>query len=119
MEKSKFAINLGKLRREKGLSQRQASLELGISQALLSHYENDAREPKLEFVIKISDYYNVTTDYILGQTKERQDGATRLSAQVNEIVNSLEEIRKKEADLIKKLTSLTSLPDKGLETNEK
>jgi len=106
-KKSKFAANLGKLRREKGLSQRQAAAELGVSQALLSHYENDSREPRLDFVLKICDYYAVTTDYILGRTKERGDGATRLSAKVNEVVDSIEELRTAEAELIGKLKTLT------------
>jgi len=106
-KKSKFAVNLGKLRREKGLSQRQAALELGVSQALLSHYETDAREPKLDFVLKLSDYYSVTTDYILGKSKERSPGASKNETQVKEIVNSLEELRASENELIKKLISLT------------
>ena len=106
--KSKFAANLGKLRREKGLSQRQASAELGVSQALLSHYETDAREPKLEFVVKVCQYYSVTTDYILGRTNERKDGATRLSAQVSEIVDSLEDLKLAEAELISKIKVLTT-----------
>ena len=106
-KKSKFATNLAKLRREKGLSQRQAAAEFGVSQALLSHYETDAREPKLEFVIKACDYYSVTTDYILGRTKERGDGASRLSAKINEIVGSLDEIKATEAELIGKIKSLT------------
>jgi len=40
-----FARTLSLLRQEKGISQRQAAKALGISQALLSHYENAAREP--------------------------------------------------------------------------
>jgi len=106
-KKSRFAANLGKLRREKGLSQRQAATELGVSQALLSHYETDAREPRLDFVIKVCDYYSVTTDYILGRTKERGDGATRISVKVNEIVDSIEELRNAETELIEKLRFLT------------
>jgi len=104
--KSSFSVNLKKLRREKGVSQKQAAAELGISQALLSHYETDAREPRLEFVIKVCDYYSVTTDYILGLTKERGDGTTKLSAQINEIVNSIEELRATEAKLINKIKAL-------------
>ena len=105
--KSKFAVTLGELRREKGLSQRQAAAELGISQAVLSHYENDAREPKLEFVVKVCDYYKVTTDYILGRTKERGDGASRLSVKVNKIVDSLEKLKSTELKLINELRFLT------------
>ena len=105
-KKSRFATNLGNLRHEKGLSQRQAAAELGVSQALLSHYETDAREPRLEFVIRVCDYYSVTTDYILGRTKERGDGATRLSAKVIEVVESIEELKAAEAELLLKLKAL-------------
>ena len=49
MERS-FPETLSALRREKNISQRTAAAELGISQALLSHYENGAREPGLNFV---------------------------------------------------------------------
>jgi len=106
-KKSKFAINLSKLRREKGLSQRQAAAEFGVSQALLSHYENDSREPRLEFVVRVCDFYSVTTDYILGRTRERGDVATRLSAKVNEVIDSIEELRNTETELIGKLKGLT------------
>ena len=105
-KKSVFAVTLGKLRREKGLSQRQAAVALGVSQALLSHYETDAREPKLEFVVKVCDFYSVTTDYILGRTKERGDGASRLSAQVNDIVGSLDELKTAETELLNSLRLL-------------
>jgi len=110
-KKSKFAANLGKLRRERGFSQRQAAAELGISQALLSHYETDTREPKLDFVLKVCDYYSVTTDYILGRTRERNDGASRLSNQVNEITTSLEGLKVIEEKLINKLKKLTTIKD--------
>ena len=106
--KSAFAATLSNLRHERGFSQRQAASELGISQALLSHYENDTREPKLEFVVKVCDYYSVTTDYILGRTNERGDSATRLSIQINEIIGSLEDIRDSETGLLNKLKQLTN-----------
>lgn len=63
-----FAHILNNLRRENNLSQKKAADDLGISQALLSHYENGVREPKLEFIIKACEYYGVSTDYILGRT---------------------------------------------------
>jgi len=60
------------LRKERGVSQRAAAAELGISQALLSHYENGIREPGLEFVVRACDYYHVSADYILGRTLSRE-----------------------------------------------
>ena len=65
-----FSEAMSALRREQGLSQRKAASELHISQALLSHYENGAREPGLEFVVRACDYYGVSADYLLGRTDE-------------------------------------------------
>ena len=108
-KRTKFAENLGNLRREKGLSQSQVAGELGISQALLSHYETDAREPRLEFVVRVSEYYSVTTDYILGRTMERDDGTKLLSTKINTVVDSLEEIRATEAKMLDKLRGLLNI----------
>ena len=58
------------LRKEKGISQKKAAGELGISQALLSHYENGIREPGLAFVTRACDYYHVSADYLLGRTDQ-------------------------------------------------
>lgn len=69
--KPDFAAMLYQLRREMNLSQRKAAEDLGVSQALLSHYENGVREPRLEFVVKACEYYHVSTDYILGRTPEK------------------------------------------------
>ena len=74
-----FARTLSLLRQEKGISQRQAAKTLGISQALLSHYENGAREPGLMFVVKACDFYSVSADFLLGRTLSR-DGTTILDA---------------------------------------
>ena len=63
--KRTFNDTLSALRRERGLSQRKAASELGISQALLSHYENGAREPGLDFVCRACRYYAVSADYLL------------------------------------------------------
>ena len=70
-----FSRTLSLLRRERGVSQRVAAGELGISQALLSHYENGAREPGLAFVRKACDYYHVSADFLLGRSMSR-DGTT-------------------------------------------
>mgnify|MGYP005768262717 CR=1 FL=1 len=76
---SDFSRCLSLLRQEKGISQRSAAKDLGISQAPLSHYENGVREPGLAFVIKACDYYNVSADFLLGRTLSR-DGTTIVSA---------------------------------------
>lgn len=73
MNENRFCDILAALRKDKGVSQRKAAAELHISQALLSHYENGAREPGLPFLCRACDYYGVTADYLLG----RADSARR------------------------------------------
>lgn len=68
---SKFAQVLSRLRKERGISQKKAASDLGISQALLSHYEKGIRECGLDFVIRCSEYYGVTADYLLGISENR------------------------------------------------
>ncbi len=69
---TEFSRTLSLLRQERGVSQRTAAGDLGISQALLSHYENGIREPGLAFVVKACDYYHVSADFILGRTLSRE-----------------------------------------------
>lgn len=69
---SEFSRTLALLRRERGVSQRTAAGDLGVSQALLSHYENGVREPGLAFVVRACDYYHVSADFILGRTLSRE-----------------------------------------------
>ena len=81
---SKFAIILSQLRKERGISQKKAANDLGISQALLSHYEKGIRECGLDFVIKCSEYYGVTTDYLLGVSDSRTGIAPDSLSQLDE-----------------------------------
>lgn len=66
-----FAERLRTLRKELKLSQKEVALDLGVSQALLSHYERGIRECGLEFLARISDYYGVSSDYILGRSNSK------------------------------------------------
>ena len=72
---SDFSRTLALLRREKKISQRTAAGDLGVSQALLSHYENGLREPGLSFVVRAADYYGVSCDYLLGRSMARDGSA--------------------------------------------
>lgn len=71
------------LRKERGISQKFAASELGISQALLSHYEKGIRECGLDFLVRIADYYGVSCDYLLGRSPE-PDGLTLMVEDIPE-----------------------------------
>ena len=63
-----FNQNLRQIRKNKGVNQRIAAENLGVSQPLLSHYENGVREPGLAFVVRACDYFAVSADQLLGRT---------------------------------------------------
>lgn len=65
------STRLVSLRKEKNLSQKEAAIELGVSQALLSHYEKGIRECGLDFLCRASAFYDVSTDYLLGLTENK------------------------------------------------
>jgi len=67
-----FSKNLRKLREEKHISQKSAASNLGISQALLSHYEKGIRECGLDFLIRAAGFYEVSTDFLLGITDKKE-----------------------------------------------
>ncbi|MBQ1991571.1 MAG: helix-turn-helix transcriptional regulator, partial [Clostridia bacterium] len=106
---TEFSRIITLLRKEKKLSQKRVASDLGISQALLSHYEKGIRECGLDFVVKTADYYNVSCDYLLGRTTERngatitvEDNSTKSKLSVN-YGNELSQLNKK---LIQNSTSL-------------
>lgn len=60
-----FMFILKNLRKEQKLSQQQVSEQLGITRVALSHYETGKREPNLSMLKKLSEFYNVSIDYII------------------------------------------------------
>lgn len=67
-----FSTRMTDLRTQRGISQKEAAAELGISQALLSHYEKGIRECGLDFLCRAAAYYDVSCDYLLGMIDTRR-----------------------------------------------
>ena len=59
--------NIKKLRTTRGLNQVELAKILGVSKQCVSNWENDNVIPSIEMLVKIADFFNVTTDYILGR----------------------------------------------------
>lgn len=59
--------NLKILREEHEITQSELGDILFLSQQAISHYENDNTEPTIDILIKISDYFNVSIDYLVGR----------------------------------------------------
>lgn len=66
-----FAERLKELRVSRGYSQQELARKVGLSKSSVSMYEVGAREPSLEVLEMFGDFFNVTTDYLLG----KEDGS--------------------------------------------
>ena len=53
------------VRKARNLNQLKVAMDLNISREALSHYENGKREPGLDMLRKLSDYFNVSIDYLI------------------------------------------------------
>ncbi len=67
-----FAEKLKKLRTDYNLSQAALAHDLGVAQNTLSNWEKGNREPDLSTIVKIAEYFDVTTDYLLGRVEKPQ-----------------------------------------------
>ena len=64
-----FGDILRELRLDQKMTQEELSSKLGVSRVVLSKYETGDNEPDFAFLVRVSDYFNVSTDYLLGKTK--------------------------------------------------
>ena len=66
-----FALRLKELREKRGLSQKAFATKLGVSQSTVGMWESKKREPNFKTAETIASFFNVTTDYLLGRTDDR------------------------------------------------
>ena len=67
----KFGDRLKELREENGLTQKSLAEILGVSTSTLVKYERNEREPKYGNLMEISDYFDVSIDYLLGKSTHK------------------------------------------------
>ena len=65
-------INIRNLREDNDLTQTDLANILHISQRAYSHYENGTREIPIPILINLARYYNVSVDYLLGETSTKK-----------------------------------------------
>lgn len=61
-------MRLKEIRKSKGISQLKLAMDLNTNQNTISRYETGEREPGINELIKIADYFNVSIDYLLERT---------------------------------------------------
>ncbi len=76
--------NLKLLREEIGTTQKQLADAVGVSQQSINKYENHNIEPDIETMIKISDYFRTSVDYLVGNTSIRRKVESTQLFELNE-----------------------------------
>lgn len=94
-----FAETLKKLRKDKNLTQTELADLFGYSHVAVVKWENGTREPDFATLIKLADYFEVTTDYLLGREKEKQSAhIARTAPKIEELPtveqNSIVDVKK-------------------------
>lgn len=63
-----FGVRLKQLREAVGITQAELAAELGVSRGSIGYYENNERTPDIEFLSTVAQKFDVTYDYLLGES---------------------------------------------------
>ncbi len=61
------AERIKELRQEKNLSQSVLAQKIGVSQKAIDYWERGINEPKATYIVRLADFFDVSTDYLLGR----------------------------------------------------
>lgn len=95
--------NLRILRTKKNISQIKLSTEIEISQELVSQYELGKSLPSIENLVKIADYFNCSTDYLLGLTNDfsKKSDLKKDDLEVTELIQNYSDLSLKNREKLK------------------
>lgn len=93
-------LRLKDLRIKRKISQQKLAIDLNLTQAAISKYELGLSEPDIAMLIKISDYFHVTVDYLVGNA---------------ELPKAFEDITKTEETVLEKYRKLDRYDRKKVE----
>ena len=65
-----FCENLKSIRKERGLSQKQVSLKLGVVESCYANWEQGRTEPSLKDLIDLADFFECSIDYLVGREND-------------------------------------------------
>ena len=67
-----YMVHMRNLREDSDKTQQEIAAILGTSQTMYARYERGANEMPIRHLIRLAKYYDVSTDYLLGLTKEKK-----------------------------------------------
>lgn len=87
-------IRILELRKERGLSQREAAKIFGVSQGTFNNWENSNTQPSIEQLVSIARYFEVSVDYLIG------------NADYTGVINMISSLTPEQKELISLYSSL-------------
>ncbi|WP_312702387.1 helix-turn-helix transcriptional regulator [Sedimentibacter sp.] len=86
---SKISERIRYLRLKNNLTAKDLSIILGTSESAISLYENGKRKPSIELILKMADYFSVSTDFILGATENMADSEKVIDIDFSDVLENL------------------------------
>lgn len=110
----KFSEVITALRKERNLRQGDLALQLGVSVSTVSNYETGVHYPDVEVLLKMSHYFNVSTDYLFGQTtlRRRLDSYSRKlpgGASVGQLFDYIDTLSDDDIDKVMEMVELLKI----------
>jgi transcriptional regulator with XRE-family HTH domain len=103
------------LRKERHLTQAQLAKIIDVSHSTLSQYESGSRRPNYQLILKLSDVFGVSIDYLLGKSQTRLGaGAQYGTALLPQEILLLDQIKAKDPQLIEIVCQAASIPGSEL-----
>lgn len=84
-----FGTKLRKLRKENELTQQQLADKLDVTKGTVSAYETNAKYPSIEVLIKISNVFSISSDYLLGLSQTSAFENSKLTDEQNLLITEL------------------------------
>jgi len=98
------------LRKENNLSQYKLAEKLGFSRGLISNYEQGRREPDYNTLLIFADFYDVSVDYLLGRTEDKNSVHNK-SDLSNELLIAINDLSTESKDELERYIKLLKLRD--------
>ena len=90
MDKKTVGSRIRGLRKCKNISQSELASILGVGQNSIARYEQNERTPSFGVLLKLSDYFDVSTDYLLGKSNIRDDSKNLFKSFYSELPSFIE-----------------------------
>lgn len=97
--------NIKELRKSKRMTQKDLALAMNVSQQTVGAWETERAIPGADTLSELADYFNVTTDYLLGRPDKKDDDTKTADIKDDDVIFTYEgrQIPKEDLELIRRI----------------